>query len=99
LAPASPGIGRQRSPPTRPRRRSEHLAIGARYAVVRAFTDFDGDVHPVGETWWFRGHSFLPHQGGLSVFGHGEGHIRLQWRPEQQGGIIDELQSYVHPAV
>jgi hypothetical protein len=33
------------------------------------------------------------------VFGHGEGHIRLQWRPEQQGGIIDELQSYVHPAV
>jgi hypothetical protein len=79
-----------------------HLVVGSRYAVVRAFSDFDGDVHPAGETWWFRGHDFLPNDDGLSLFvsldGHSEWHIRLQWRPEQQGAIIAALPSYVRPA-
>jgi hypothetical protein len=46
----------------------KHLAVGVRYAVVREFTDFDGGSHPAGETWWFRGHNFLPYDDGLSLF-------------------------------
>jgi Domain of unknown function (DUF3601) len=77
----------------------KHLAVGARYAVVREFADFDGGIHPAGETWWFRGHNFLPYDDGLSLFvsldGQREWHIRLQWVPEQQGRIIDDLETYV----
>ena len=79
------------------------LRAGQRYAVVRAFTDYDGDLHPVGETWTFLSHSFLPYEDGLSLFvsldGTREWHLRMQWRPEQQAAIIDKLPSYVQPAL
>jgi hypothetical protein len=79
----------------------KHLRIGSRYRVVKAFTDFDGDEHPVGETWRFEGHSFLPYDYGLSLFvsanGVGLRHIRMRWTPEDQGQIIDALETYVRP--
>lgn len=76
-----------------------HLVPGSRYRVVRAFTDFDGAVHPVGEEWTYLRTAFLPYDDGRSLFvsvdGDDERHIRMQDRPEAQGAILDHLQDYV----
>jgi hypothetical protein len=77
----------------------QSLTPGQRYEIVRAFTDFEGDLHPVGERWTFLGSSFAPYDDGLSLFvsldGIQEWQLSLQWRTEQQGPIIDKLESYV----
>ncbi len=76
-----------------------HLVAGRKYIVVREFQDFDRDVHSVGETWTFLGYSFAPYDDGLSLFvsldGDHEWQIRMQWRPEEQGPIIDAFENYV----
>jgi Domain of unknown function (DUF3601) len=76
-----------------------HMAPGKRYRVVKAFTDFDRQVHPVGETWTYVGTAFLPYDDGRSIFvsldGTREWHIRMQDREEEQRGILDDLKSYV----
>ena len=78
------------------------LKAGAKYRVVRSFTDNDGDLHPEGEAWTFLGHAFLPYEDGLSLFvtldGVNEWHIRMQCRPEAEGKVVDEFQAYVQPA-
>lgn len=77
-----------------------HLWPGTTYTVVQAFRDFDGTDHPVGEIWTFIGSSFLPYDDGLSLFVAIEGdrrQIRMQWREEAQGPIIDNLEDYVQP--
>ena len=83
-------------------KRHRFLEAGRRYRVRRAFTDFDGDTHRPGEEWIFLGTSFLPHDDGLSLFvsldGAQEWHIRMQWRPESQGEVLDALDAYVGPA-
>jgi hypothetical protein len=80
----------------------QHLAGGTRYVVARAFVDFDGDTHPAGEEWTFLGSNFAPYDDGLSLFvsldGTQEWHIRLCWRPQDQGPIIDALAEHVVPA-
>ena len=80
----------------------KHLKIGERYRVIRAFTDFDGGNHPVGEEWTFEGHSFLPYDDGLSLFvSPGEGamrHIRMRWTDDDQGPVVDALESYLRSA-
>ena len=78
----------------------KHLYAGGHYAVVQAFTDYDGIVHPAGESWTYTGSNFLPYEDGLSLFvtiSRRNLQIRLQWRPEAQGGIIDQLEDYVQP--
>jgi hypothetical protein len=40
---------------------------GCRFVVAEAFTDYDGDVHPAGESWTFLTHNFLPYDDGLSL--------------------------------
>jgi hypothetical protein len=79
----------------------QHLTPGALYVVAVAFTDHDGDVHPVGESWTFLAHQFVPYDDGLSLVvsldGHREWQIRLQWRPEAQGAIIDDLARLIRP--
>ena len=61
--------------------------------------DFDNAIHPVGESWIFLRSSFLPYDDGLSLFvsvdGKAERQIRMQWRDEEQGPIIDHLADYV----
>ncbi len=78
-----------------------HLTIGRRYRVVKAFVDFDGGEHAVGESWRFEGHSFLPYDDGLSLFVSPDGerlrHVRMRWVPEDQGEIIDQLEAYIQP--
>ena len=86
---------------TPPRTSFQHLKSGETYRVVEAFTDYDRRVHPVGETWCFEGHSFLPYDDGLSLFVQIDGNrrqIRMQWRPEEQEPIIDALERYVQKA-
>jgi hypothetical protein len=45
------------------------------------------------------GFSFLPYDDGLSLFvsldGKSEWHIPMQWRPEEQGTVLDNLAEYV----
>ena len=81
-----------------PTRDFMHLISGQRYVVVQAFVDFDGDEHPVGETWAFIGSAFLPYDDGLSLFVEAEDgvrHIRMQWREEEQGPTIDRLDQFI----
>ena len=84
------------------RKSHQHLLPDTSYSVVQPFTDYDGDVHSVGETWAYRGYRFLPYEDGLSLFvslsNDDEWHIRMQWRPEEQGEILDNLEAYVQPA-
>ena len=75
------------------------LVRGNAYRVARPFEDYDGDTHPLGETWTFLGYSFLPYDDGLSLFvSTGEGQewqIRLQHRPDAQSHIIEALNDYI----
>ena len=74
---------------------------GQTYVVTAAFADYDGITHPVGERWRFVTHNFLPYEDGLSVLVERDGRnvtIRLQWRAETQGQIIDNFSDYVEPA-
>ena len=79
----------------------KHLVSNHDYLVVQDFVDFDNGQHPAGERWTFIGSSFLPYDDGLSLFIVIAGQrrqIRMQWRDEEQGPIIDHLQNYVRPA-
>lgn len=79
-----------------------HMEPGKRYRVIQPFRDFDGQDHPIGETWTYLGTAFLPYDDGRSLFvsvdGDREWHIRMQDRPEEQGPILDSFQTYVAPA-
>lgn len=73
--------------------------VGRRYEVVRAFTDFDGDTHPPGESWTYLGHNFVPYEDGLCLFvsmdGEREWNLRMCWRGEDQADVIDNFADYV----
>lgn len=76
-----------------------HMTPGKRYRVIKAFKDFDGSVHAVGEEWTYIGTAFLPYDDGRSIFvsvdGERESHIRMQDRVEEQQPILDKLHEYV----
>ena len=77
-----------------------HLVPERDYVVIQAFRDYDGADHSIGESWTFIGSSFLPYDDGLSLFAeiHGQRHqVRMQWRDEEQGPIIDNLSAYLQP--
>jgi len=80
----------------------QFLKAGQRYCVVAQFADSDGHNHPIGEEWIFLGYSFLPYDDGMSFFvsldGQHEWRIRLQWRTDEQGEILDNLPQYVAAA-
>ena len=74
------------------------LIPGQTYRVTKAFTDYDGMNHQGGEEWRFVEKKFVPYDDGLSLFVDRNGQttqIRLQWRDEAQGQIIDEFSDYV----
>lgn len=75
-----------------------HLQPGVSYVVVRAFRDFDGRDHSVGESWTFVGSSFQAYDDGLSLFVVIDGkrqQIRMQWRAQEQGPIVDHIEDYI----
>lgn len=68
------------------------------YKVIREFIDYDKQLHPIGETWIYKGTAFLPYEDGLSLFvSIGDSLImyRLQWRKEEQADIIDNFKDFV----
>lgn len=76
-----------------------HLEPGRRYRVIKAFTDDDRHVHPVGESWVYLAYAFLPYHSGLSLFvsldGEQEWHLPMWCAAEGQGPIVDAFPEYV----
>ena len=79
------------------------LTSGQKYIVVKPFTDYDRNVHPVGETFTFSRTNFLPYEDGLTMHVFLDGNprelvCRFQWRQEQQAVEEDqkENESSVH---
>ena len=75
------------------------LRVGKRYRVTRAFVDFDGAEHAVGEEWTFVGHNYSAYDSGLSLFvsldGEEEWHIRMLDYPDAQQPILERLGDYL----
>ena len=74
------------------------LLPGKSYKVTKAFEDYDGITHAVGESWRFISKDFLPYEDGLSLHVKSNGQnvtLRLQWRAETQGEIIDSFSDFV----
>jgi hypothetical protein len=76
------------------------LEPGKQYVLVKPFTDYDRNVHPVGETWVFSRTAFLPYEDGLTLHVFLPGNpreviCRLQWRREEQADIIEQFSDYV----
>ena len=74
------------------------LVPGRIYRVVAAFEDHDGINHAIGESWRFLSKNFVPYEDGLSLFVEREERvvqIRLQWRAETQGNVIDGFSDLV----
>ena len=85
------------SPPRRKFTASDLIA-GQSYRVIKTFKDYDGVIHAVGESWRFVGKDFLPYEDGLSLHVESNGQnvtLRLQWRAETQGEIIDSFSDFV----
>ena len=73
------------------------LVPGKIYRVIAAFKDYDGMIHPIGEHWRFLDKNFLPYEDGLTLRIEQNGQdssIRLQWRDETQGQIIDAFSDF-----
>ena len=78
------------------------LKPGTRYCVVRDFKDYDGVIHLAGERWRFLAKNFLPYEDGLTLVIEQHGRqfaIRLQWREETQGNLIERFSDFVEEAV
>ncbi len=85
-------------PPAYPDFTTSDLTPGQTYRVKAAFQDYDGSLHPVGETWRFLRKSFLPYEDGLTLFIEQDGQpatIRLQWRAEAQARVIEQFSHFV----
>jgi hypothetical protein len=77
------------------------LISGQRYRVINEFTDYDGLLHCVGETWVFEQTNFVPYEDGLTlhVSAHGLPQVyRFQQRPEEQAALIAHFTDFVAPA-
>lgn len=78
------------------------LRPGTLYCVIRDFKDYDGVIHLVGERWRFLAKNFLPYEDGLTLVIEQDGRqlaIRLQWREETQGNLIERFSDFVEEAV
>jgi len=86
---------------SKPKFTAADLVPGQTYRVIKTFTDYDGTIHPVDESWRFVKKSFLPYEDGLSLFverNEQSVSLRLQWRAESQGQIIDNFSDFVTEA-
>ena len=79
---------------------SLNLIPNQAYTVVKPFTDFDGRVHAIGETWAYLGTNFFAYDDGLTLYvliDHKPVVYRLQWRDHEQAEIIEHFKDYVAP--
>ncbi|MEO5910989.1 MAG: DUF3601 domain-containing protein [Pelobium sp.] len=78
------------------------LLRGQKYRVLKPFVDFDNVEHVAGETWIFMESHFLPYDDGLTVhvsIDNTPQVFRLQWRKEEQAGIIENFKEFVAPFI
>jgi hypothetical protein len=74
------------------------LKFGKKYTIIQPFHDFDGILHPVGESWIYKGTKFLPYEDGLTLFVQVDNEIvtyRFQWRESEQASIIEHFSDFV----
>jgi hypothetical protein len=74
------------------------LVTGDSYTVKKEFTDYDGRVHGVGESWVFEKTTYLPYHSGLSLFVIENGQrviYRFQDEPEAQQELLNDFMNYV----
>jgi len=74
------------------------LTPGKQYRLVASFVDYDDIAHPIGDNWTFLAKNFLPYDDGLTLYVERDGEevpLRLQWRAETQGWIIDHFSDFV----
>ena len=77
---------------------ASELIPGKIYRVTKAFEDYDGIIHSVGESWRFAGKDFLPQDDGLTLYiekGEKTVPFRLQWRAVTQGQLINDFLDFV----
>lgn len=82
----------------KPKFTAANLVPGQTYQVIKMFKDYDGTIHAVGERWRFVRKDFLPYEDGLTLFiemDERSTSIRLQWREETQGQMIDNFSDHV----
>ena len=78
------------------------LKPGCLYRVKLGFIDHDRGVHPVGESWRYESHDFVPYHAGLRlnvVDQSGPRSIFLQDYPEEQGEIVARFSDHVEELV
>jgi hypothetical protein len=93
-----PEAGSATGKETRRKFAGSELIAGKTYRVSRAFNDYDGLPHTVGEQWRYVAQNFVPYDDGLTLYIERDGQsrtIRLQWRPETQGDIISSFSDFV----
>ena len=67
------------------------LIPGQSYGVIPPCTDYDGVIHPAGESWRFVGKNFLSYEDGLSLLIEWDGNnyrFIMTWKSLQQADII-----------
>lgn len=77
----------------------KHLRVGATYAVVKPFRDFDRIERNVGDGFLYLGHNFFAREQGLTLYVAGKSGAfetwRLQCAPGEQGHIDDALETHL----
>lgn len=74
------------------------LIPGRKYRLVKPFTDYDHQVHPIGESWTYVGTNYLPYDSGLTLHvlkDNAPDVYRLQWIKEEQAAIIENFKDFV----
>ena len=77
---------------------SVKLIPGRKYRVVKPFTDFDHQEHPIGESWTYVETNYLPYDDGLTLHvlqNNSAVVYRLQWIKEEQADIIENFKDFV----
>lgn len=74
------------------------LAEGKKYLVIKAFTDYDKTVHPIGESWVLEKISFVAYHDGVTfhVYEDEKQHtFRFQDLPWEQAALLNSFIEYV----
>ncbi len=74
------------------------LKKGEVYKLVKEFTDYDGRVHKIGESWIFEKTTYVPYHSGLFLFVSENGQsvmYRFQDAPETQRELLNNFMSCV----
>lgn len=75
----------------------DYLEPKTNYKVIKAFTDFDGDIIPIGWQGLYKAYNYFPYDDGLSLaFDTDKGLciIRLQVRSGSQHRIAQNLDKH-----